>query len=52
MSAPGAALTRPGIGRLSTVELRKSADTRAGFWLLVVIALLAAALSSPSATEP
>lgn len=44
MSAPSAALTRPGIGRLSTVELRKSADTRAGFWLLVVLVLLAVAV--------
>ena len=39
-----AALTRPGLPRLAAVELRKSADTRAGFWLLVVIALLAAAV--------
>jgi ABC-2 type transport system permease protein len=44
MSAPSAALTRPTIGRLSAVELRKSADTRAGFWLLIVIALLALAI--------
>jgi ABC-2 type transport system permease protein len=44
MSAPSAALTRPSLGRLSAVELRKSADTRAGFWLLVVIVLLAVAL--------
>jgi hypothetical protein len=44
MSAPSVALTRPSLGRLSAVELRKSADTRAGFWLLVVIVLLAAAL--------
>jgi ABC-2 type transport system permease protein len=39
-----AALTRPSLPRLATVELRKSADTRAGFWLLLVIALLAAAI--------
>jgi ABC-type transport system involved in multi-copper enzyme maturation permease subunit len=44
MTAPGATLTRPGLGRLSAVELRKSADTRAGFWLLVVIVLLAVAV--------
>jgi ABC-2 type transport system permease protein len=44
MSAPSAALTRPSLGRLSAVELRKSADTRAGFWLLIVIALLALAI--------
>lgn len=43
MTAPSAALKRPGLGRLSAVELRKSADTRAGFWLLLVIVLLAAA---------
>jgi ABC-2 type transport system permease protein len=46
MTAPSAALARPGLPRLSAVELRKSADTRAGFWLLVVIVLLAAALTA------
>jgi ABC-2 type transport system permease protein len=44
MTAPSAALTRPSLGRLSAVELRKSADTRAGFWLLIVIGLLAVAV--------
>ena len=44
MTAPSAALARPGMPRLAAVELRKSADTRAGFWLLVVIVLLAVAL--------
>jgi ABC-2 type transport system permease protein len=39
-----ATLARPGLPRLAAVELRKSADTRAGFWLLLVIVLLAAAL--------
>jgi ABC-2 type transport system permease protein len=39
------ALARPGIPRLAAVELRKSADTRAGFWLLLVIALLAVAIA-------
>jgi ABC-2 type transport system permease protein len=39
-----AVIARPGIPRLAAVELRKSADTRAGFWLLIVIVLLAAAL--------
>ncbi len=38
------ALARPGLPRLTAVELRKSADTRAGFWLLLVIALLATAI--------
>ena len=38
------ALTRPPLPRLAAVELRKSADTRAGFWLLLVIVLLAAAI--------
>jgi ABC-2 type transport system permease protein len=38
------AIARPGIPRLAAVELRKSADTRAGFWLMLVIALLAAAI--------
>jgi ABC-type transport system involved in multi-copper enzyme maturation permease subunit len=41
--SPGAArrpLTRPALGRLTLVELRKMVDTRAGFWLqLVVVAL-------------
>jgi ABC-2 type transport system permease protein len=39
-----ASLARPGIPHLARVELRKSADTRAGFWLLVVLVLLAAAV--------
>ena len=26
-------LDRPGLGRLTRVELRKMVDTRAGFWL-------------------
>ncbi|MBL7261645.1 ABC transporter permease [Paractinoplanes lichenicola] len=29
----------PGLGRLTLVELRKLADTRAGLWLLIIIAL-------------
>jgi ABC-2 type transport system permease protein len=44
MTAHAAALARPSMSRLAAVELRKSADTRAGFWLLVVIVLLAVAL--------
>jgi ABC-2 type transport system permease protein len=44
MSTAAPALVRPGLPRLTGVELRKSADTRAGFWLLLVIVLLAAAL--------
>ncbi|MGH2942955.1 MAG: ABC transporter permease, partial [Solirubrobacteraceae bacterium] len=35
-----AAVTRPGLGRLTLVELRKMTDTRAGFWLLLSTALL------------
>jgi ABC-2 type transport system permease protein len=46
MTAHAATLTRPSLPRLAGVELRKSADTRAGFWLLVVIVLLAAALTT------
>jgi ABC-2 type transport system permease protein len=34
-------LTPPGLARLSGIELRKAADTRAGRWLLVVIAVIA-----------
>jgi ABC-2 type transport system permease protein len=35
---------RPGLGRLTLVELRKMTDTRAGFWLLLSTALLTAAV--------
>jgi ABC-2 type transport system permease protein len=35
---------RPGLPLLSRVELRKMADTRAGFWLLLVVALLGVAI--------
>ena len=35
--------SRPGLGRLTLVELRKMSDTRAGFWLLVSTALLTVA---------
>ena len=45
-SAQPLALRRPGIGRLATVELRKMADTRAGFWLLLTIGLLSAGISA------
>ncbi|HET6508554.1 MAG TPA: hypothetical protein VFG42_17310 [Baekduia sp.] len=41
--------TRPGLGRLVRVELRKMYDTRAGFWLLlaaVALAALAAGLTA------
>jgi ABC-2 type transport system permease protein len=37
-------IARPGLPRLTAVELRKSADTRAGFWLMLVLVLLAAAV--------
>ncbi|PZF79382.1 ABC transporter permease subunit [Jiangella anatolica] len=33
--------SRPSLARLTAVELRKATDTRAGFWLLAVIALVA-----------
>jgi len=39
--APPAATRRASLWRLATVELRKMADTRAGFWLLVVCGLIA-----------
>jgi ABC-2 type transport system permease protein len=35
---------RPPLPRLSAVELRKMVDTRAGFWLLAAIALIAAGI--------
>ncbi|GAA1885820.1 ABC transporter permease [Asanoa iriomotensis] len=36
--------TRPGILRLTGIELRKMADTRAGFWLMVATALISVAI--------
>jgi ABC-2 type transport system permease protein len=38
------AIARPPLQRLAAVELRKSIDTRAGFWLQVVIVMLAVAV--------
>ena len=43
-TAPAALFTRPSLPRLSAVELRKMADTRAGFWLLLIVGLLAAGI--------
>ncbi|HEY7622989.1 MAG TPA: hypothetical protein VH834_24655 [Solirubrobacteraceae bacterium] len=34
------ALTRPGMNRLTAVELRKMTDTRSGFWLALVVAAI------------
>ncbi len=36
-------LERPGLARLTAVELRKMTDTRAGFWLQLAVALLTVA---------
>jgi ABC-2 type transport system permease protein len=36
-------LARPSLSRLTAVELRKMTDTRAGFWLLIVVTLAAVA---------
>lgn len=44
MTAHAEVLPRAGLPRLTRIELRKMADTRAGFWLLVVIGLMAAAI--------
>jgi ABC-2 type transport system permease protein len=44
MTALTQSFPRAGLPRLSRVELRKMADTRAGFWLLLVIVLMAAAI--------
>jgi ABC-2 type transport system permease protein len=44
MTALTQTFPRPGLPRLSRVELRKMADTRAGFWLLLVIELVAVAI--------
>jgi ABC-2 type transport system permease protein len=43
VSARGAD-TRPGLGRLTAVELRKMTDTRSGFWLLLTTAALTVAV--------
>jgi len=42
--AADAPFRRPSLPRLSRVELRKMVDTRAGFWLLAIVALLAVAV--------
>jgi ABC-2 type transport system permease protein len=39
-AVPRDANSRPGLTRLTAVELRKMVDTRAGFWLLVGVVLL------------
>jgi ABC-2 type transport system permease protein len=44
MTTATATYPRAGLPRLSRVELRKMADTRAGFWLLLVIGLVAAGI--------
>jgi ABC-2 type transport system permease protein len=44
MTAFAQPIPRAGLPRLSQVELRKMADTRAGFWLLLVVVLLASAI--------
>ncbi|MFD4207247.1 ABC transporter permease [Micromonospora tulbaghiae] len=41
---PGAAVAGPTLARLTAVELRKLADTRAGRWLLITIGLIAAVI--------
>jgi ABC-2 type transport system permease protein len=43
-----AAADRPRLGRLTLVELRKMADTRAGFWLLVATAALTVVVAAIS----
>jgi ABC-type transport system involved in multi-copper enzyme maturation permease subunit len=37
-AAPAGRDRRPGLARLAKVELRKAADTRSGFWLLLAVA--------------
>ena len=44
VSSRGAS-SRPGLGRLTLVELRKMSDTRAGFWLLLSTALITVAVA-------
>ncbi len=43
MAAPRT-FARPGLVRLTGIELRKMADTRAGFWLMVATALISVAI--------
>ena len=38
--------TRPGLGRLVAVELRKMVDTRAGFWLQIAMVALTAVVAA------
>ncbi|SDZ16672.1 hypothetical protein SAMN05444365_106117 [Micromonospora pattaloongensis] len=42
----------PSLVRLTGVELRKLADTRAGYWLLITIGLLAAAIATVQLVVP
>jgi ABC-2 type transport system permease protein len=44
MTTATATFQRPGLTRLTEVELRKMVDTRAGFWLLLSIQLMAVAI--------
>jgi ABC-2 type transport system permease protein len=44
MTAHAETFPRAGLPRLTRIELRKMADTRAGFWLLVVVELCAAGI--------
>jgi ABC-type transport system involved in multi-copper enzyme maturation permease subunit len=44
MTALTQTFPRAGVPRLSQIELRKMGDTRAGFWLLLVVELMAAAI--------
>jgi ABC-type transport system involved in multi-copper enzyme maturation permease subunit len=44
MTAHAETFPRAGLPRLARIELRKMADTRAGFWLLLIIELVAAAI--------
>ena len=41
---PRGAHARPGLGRLTAVELRKMTDTRAGFWLQLAVVVLTVAV--------
>lgn len=46
LTAPARAAVRrrPSLAKLTVVELRKMTDTRAGFWLLLVVAVIAAGM--------
>ncbi len=53
-AAPAGRDRRPGLARLTKVELRKMVDTRSGFWLLPAVTgltLVAVLITAPAAAH-